>query len=292
MPANTNAFSVDVEDWFHDESRGTGASDAARLDQRVERNLERLLEIFAQHGTRVTLFFLGDVAACSKALVRAAVKQGHEIGCHGLVHQPVARRDPVSFRDDVRRARGLVEDAAGVAVCGFRAPCFIRRHQELWALDVIASQGFAYDSSFLPLRYWPGRVATLTPDLKPVRLANGLWEFPLPLSRIHTGHVLPCAAGGFVLRALPFGVTRHYVRRFNREVGPAVMYTHPWEIDPDSGKLPGTPLHVRFFNGIGRRRMERQLDRLLREFRFAPIAEVYAAELAQGPGNPAAWGTT
>ena len=71
--------------------------------------------------------------------------------------------------------------------------------------------------------------------------------------------------------------------RFNREVGPAVVYTHPWEIDPESPKLPGTHSYVRFFNGVGRRTMAAKLARLARELPFAPLAEVYAKELASDP---------
>jgi len=279
-----NALSVDVEDWFHDESRPAGparAEELARIEPRVARNLSRLLEIFAAHDVRATLFVLGDATRQTASLVREAVGLGHEIACHGLRHRPLAALSREEFREDVHRARAMVEDAAGVAVTGFRAPCFIRRSADLWALDTLAGEGFRYDSSYLPLSCWSRAARPLSPDCGPFRLPSGLWEFPLPLTRVATGHHLPFAAGGFVLRALPFSLTRRYLRRFNQQVGPAIVYTHPWEIDPQSGKLDGTPAYIRFFNGVGRRRLAVQLDRLLSEFRFAPIAEVYAGELAQ-----------
>jgi polysaccharide deacetylase family protein (PEP-CTERM system associated) len=276
-----NAFTIDVEDWFHDESRPAGPllpTERAAVESRVERNLDRLLEVLARHDTRATLFFLAEVATGAPALIRRALAQGHEIACHGLRHQPIGERSHADFRSDVRRARGMIEDVTGVALLGFRAPCFIRRREDFWALDVLASEGFRYDSSYMPLDYWSHRKDP--PDERgPQRLPNGLWELPLPLSRVPTGQWLPCAAGGFALRALPFAITRHYLERFNAEVGPAILYTHPWEIDPDSGKLPGTPLYIRLFNGLGRRSLTQKLDRLLHEFRFAPIADVFAAEL-------------
>lgn len=277
-----NALSVDVEDWYHDESRGSGPAteqEIAAGEPRVERNLERLLEILAPSDTRATLFFLADVAAKHPRLTREAARRGHEIACHGLRHLPIWERTPAELRDDVRRARATIEDVIGAAVRGFRAPCFVREDRDLWMLDVLAEAGFAYDSSWMPLRYHPGAVPGLGNGGGPVRLPSGLWEFPLPLSRVASGHVLPVAAGGFTLRALPLAVTRHYLRRFNREVGPAVVYTHPWEIDPESPKLPGTKGYVRFFNGIGRRSMARKLARLAGAVRFAPLATVYAREL-------------
>jgi polysaccharide deacetylase family protein (PEP-CTERM system associated) len=282
----TNALTVDVEDWYHDESRAAGPARAEELTgpgPRVERNLERLLAMFQAAGTRATLFVLGDVAARAPGLVRTAAAQGHEIAAHGWRHLPVRARSARELRDDVRRARATPEDLTGAPVVGFRAPCFLRRPADLWALDVIAEAGYRYDSSYVPLTWWPGAAVPITPDLRPVRLGSGLWEFPLPLTRLPGGHVLSLPAGGFVLRALPLGVTCAALRRFNRTVGPAVVYTHPWEIDPGSGKLPGTPAYIRFFNAVGRQRLPAKLVRLIMDFRFAPLAEVYAAELAGAP---------
>jgi polysaccharide deacetylase family protein (PEP-CTERM system associated) len=278
-----NALTIDVEDWFHDETRGSGPARPAEIaaaGRRVEANLGRLLDLLARRDTRATLFFLADVARCHPGLVRRARDAGHEIACHGERHLPASQRPRGEFRDDARRARDVLEQVAGVAVRGFRAPCFLRGTDDLWALDALAECGYAYDSSWLPVRYGPGRAVELGGGGGPVRLPSGLWEFPLPLSRIAPGHHVPCAAGGFALRALPYRFTRHFLARFNRDVGPAVLYTHPWEIDPGSPKLPGTPMHVRFFNALGRAGLEEKLDRLLRELRFAPVADVFAAELA------------
>lgn len=278
-----NALSVDVEDWYHDAARPAGAAtedEIAAVGRRVERNVEALLELLGQHDTRATLFFLADVATSHPSLVRRASELGHEIACHGLVHKPVRERTPSELRDDVETARKMIEDVAGCRVAGFRAPYFIQP-PDLWALDVLAEAGFTYDSSYMPLKYFPGDVPRLAGGGGAVRLDNGLWEFPLPLSRLPSGHVLPSAAGGFSLRALPFWITRMYLARFNDEVGKTVVYTHPWEIDPDSPKLPGTPGYVRWFNMVGRRNMGNKIARLLRTFRFAPIARVFEDELAQ-----------
>src|SRR5262249_24374716 len=261
------------------------AAEVAQVAPRVVQNLEAMLEILARHGARATLFFLGEVPQSAPQLVRAAQQAGHEIGCHGMHHRPVALRTVAEFRDDVQRARAILEDVARARVVRVRAPCFLRGPADLWQLDVLAECGFRYDSSYMPLDYRGGAAHLLGGGRAPVCLTSGLWEFPLPLSRVPRGHLVPCAAGGFALRALPFAFTRHYLARFNREIGPAVVYTHPWEIDPESPKLPGTAAYVRFFNGVGRRRMPRHIARLLREFRVAPLAEVYAAELAASPSG-------
>jgi hypothetical protein len=213
--------------------------------------------------------------------VRRAESEGHEIGCHGDQHLAVSRRSPHELLVDARRARESIAAITGIAPTGFRAPCFLRGPADAWALEVIAEAGFAYDSSYMPLRYWGGPAPLLGAGRGPVRLPSGLWEFPLPLSRLPTGHVLPCAAGGFALRALPLGFMERHLARFNREVGPAIVYTHPWEIDPGSPKLPGTPAAVRLFNRVGRHKVVEKLRRLLARHRFGPVAEVFADELSQ-----------
>lgn len=278
-----NALSIDVEDWYHDAARPGGpatADEIAAVGSRVERNVDALLEILERHGMQATLFFLADVARDHPSLVRRAIELGHEIACHGLLHRPVRGRTRRELADDVRQARKIVEDVGGTQVRGFRAPYFLQP-PDLWALGVLADAGFAYDSSYMPLRYFPGDVPRLPGDGGPVRMGSGIWEFPLPLSRLPSGHVLPSAAGGFSLRALPFWITRKYLKRFNRDVGPTVVYTHPWELDPGSPKLPGTPAYVCWFNDVGRARMAAKVERLLSEFSFAPIAEVFADELAR-----------
>ncbi len=290
MPGR-DALSIDVEDWYHDESRAAGpalAGEIERVGPRVERNLGALLDLLAESRTHATLFFLGEVAARAPGLVRGALAGGHEIACHGMHHRPVAGRSRAELLEDFARARALLEDLAGAPVLGFRAPCFLTRASDLWALEVVAECGFRYDSSVLSLDWRRRPAAMLGGARGPLRLSSGLWELPLPVTRLVTGHVLPCAAGGFALRALPYAFTRHHLRRFHREVGPAVLYTHPWEIDPDSPKLPGTPPLVRLFNGIGRRGLRGRLARLLREHRFAPLAEVYAEQLAGAPQPPPA----
>jgi polysaccharide deacetylase family protein (PEP-CTERM system associated) len=285
-----NALSIDVEDWYHDESRGAGPAtpeEIAAGGARVERNLNQLLTLLDAAHTRATFFFLSVVAEQHPQLTRAVAAAGHEIACHGLRHVPVALRARADVRDDVRRARATIEDVTGTRVLGFRAPCFVRDVRHLWLLDELADAGFAYDSSWLPLRYAPGSSPRIGDTRGAARLANGLWEFPLPVNRI-AWHDIPIAAGGFALRALPLPVTVHAIRSFNRDVGPAVIYTHPWEIDPESPKLPGTRGYVRFFNGVGRRTMAQKFASLLRELRFAPLAEVYAAELASAADTSSA----
>ena len=282
-----NALTIDVEDWYHDESRGSGPATDAEIalhGPRVEENLRRMLEIIEETDTRATLFCLASLAGKHPELLREAHARGHEIASHGTRHLPLGDRKPDEVREDLRRSRETLENLVGSPVAGFRAPFFLREAADLWALDCVAEAGFQWDSSWLPLRYQPAAAEYITPEGLPGRLASGLWEFPLPLSQLPTGHTLPLAGGGFTLRALPFAVTAHFLQRYNRESGPAIVYTHPWEIDPKSPKLPGTPGYIRFFNRLGRQKMSSKLKRLCEQFSLTTIRDAHADKLGPGSG--------
>ena len=66
-----SAFSVDVEDYFHDESfRAWIPKDRwESLDQRVEASTRRLIDILDDSGVKATFFVLGWVAERNASLV-------------------------------------------------------------------------------------------------------------------------------------------------------------------------------------------------------------------------------
>ncbi len=120
------ALSIDVEDWFHSENvkRGVSRDSWDRCEPRVERNTMRMLEILDATNTRATFFVLGWVAERNVKLVREIAAAGHEVASHGFAHQLVYSLSPEAFRQDVSRAKALLEDIAGQEVRGYRAPCF------------------------------------------------------------------------------------------------------------------------------------------------------------------------
>jgi len=266
-----HALSVDVEDWYHD-------GEIPLRDppgERVEGNTLRLLELFAACGARATFFFLGEVAERFPALVRAVVAAGHEVASHGFRHRPVQRLTLDELREDVARSLRLLEDVAGAPVAGYRAPYFSVRVQAREALDVLCEAGVGYDSSVLGT---PGRGGgpRLTCPRSPFRHGNGLLEIPVAMLRVGGIWYLPLASAGG-LRVLGTERVDRLLRTFEREVGAAVFYLHPWELDPHS---PTAPLPGRWLLRIGRAGVAAAMREMLQRARFAPIREVYAGVLA------------
>jgi polysaccharide deacetylase family protein (PEP-CTERM system associated) len=273
-----HALTIDVEEWFHDDWRPDRGADWDALPSTVASDVALLLDLLAQAGARATFFVLGDVARRQPAVVRLIAAAGHEIASHGDTHRKVATQGRDEFAADVRTSLAVLSDLTGERVAGYRAPYFLSRARDLWAIDVLAEIGLRYDASYVPVRWMPylGRSIPRAPYRHPC----GLWEFPLPFAERFGGWNLPYAGGGPLLRFLPYRVIDASLRTHERKVGPAVVYCHPWELDPETRTLPGTPRHVRLWKRLGRKRTLPALRRLLADFSFRSIREVYANELA------------
>ena len=274
-----NSITVDVEDYFQTEAMGSVVAREQwdQLPGRVERNTKRLLDLFAAHDVRGTFFFLGWVAERFPGLVREAAGLGHEIGCHSYWHRLVYRLTPEEFREDTKRAKEVTEDALGAEIVGYRAPNFSLVKGTEWAPEILASLGFRYDSSVYPIQHDvynnPGAPRV------PGGIAGGtLMEFPIATLAVGKTN-LPLGGGGY-LRILPYSYTRWGLLHLNRVTKmSAVVYIHPWEIDPEQPRFPASALS-QFRQYTGLRRTAAKLERLLRDFRFAPIKEVFSKQLA------------
>jgi len=264
-----NAMSVDVEDYFHvsvfDGIVPRTSWDA--FESRVCANTERLLDIFDEFEVRSTFFVLGWVAERFPALVRTIAQRGHEVASHGYAHRLVYDQTPAAFRDDVRRAKALLEDASGRQVAGYRAPSYSITPRSLWALDVLIEEGYQYDSSIFPIRH--DRYGIPVSDRQPYRIersGGALIEVPGSTTRVASMN-LPVAGGGY-FRILPYWWTRWGISRVNHiEHRPAVFYLHPWEIDPGQPRLrAGRMGRFRHYRNLAL--TEQRLRQLLSDFRF------------------------
>jgi polysaccharide deacetylase family protein (PEP-CTERM system associated) len=269
-----NAMTVDVEDYFHVSAfQGTVSRSLwDRLESRVVRNTQRLLGLFEERGIRATFFVLGWVAERHPSLVRQIADAGHEVASHGYGHRLIYEQSPTEFREDLRKSRALIASAAGVSVSGYRAPSFSITPRSLWALDIIREEGFVYDASIFPIRHDRYGLPSSPRHFHMLHQAAGtLWE--CPGSTVRLGGVnLPVGGGGY-FRLLPYSWTKWGISRLNKEAQAAVFYLHPWEIDPDQPRLPGSRLsRYRHYTNLDR--TESRLKRLLADFRFAPLSDL------------------
>jgi polysaccharide deacetylase family protein (PEP-CTERM system associated) len=281
-------MSVDVEDYFQ-VSAFDGHISRERwdgLESRVCRNTERLLEIFDEASVAATFFVLGWVAERHPSLVRTIARAGHEIASHGYGHALVYDMTPDQFREDVRRAKALLESISGMPVLGYRAPSYSITRDSQWALDVLASEGHVYDASIFPIHHDRYGIPDAPRHAHSKALPHGtIWEFPGSTVRC-AGQNLPIGGGGY-FRLLPYAWTRWGIQHVNRvESKPVMFYLHPWEIDPEQPRI-AAPLLSRFRHYQNLEKTERRLRRLLQDFAFAPAFNVLSTATAI-PGIAAA----
>ena len=269
-----NALTVDVEDYFQVSAMAPHIARDSWDTQpcRVERNVQRLLAMFAQHQAHATFFTLGWIAERYPQLVRDIVAGGHELASHGYGHLRASDQSRVDFTQDVQRAKGLLEDIGGRAVQGYRAPSFSIGHSNPWAFDVLLESGYRYSSSVYPVQHDHYGM----PDAPrfPYAARPGLVEIPITTTRV-MGRNLPAGGGGY-FRLAPYRLSRWALRRVNTiDRRPAIFYMHPWEIDPGQPRVAGANLKTRFRHYVNLSRTEARLGRLLHDFKWGRMDEVF-----------------
>jgi len=270
-----NALTVDVEEHFQVAAfeRTIIRDSWDTAESRVEFSAGRVLDLFEAQGVRGTFFVLGWIAERHPGLVRRIVKDGHELASHGYDHTRVHNFTPEQFRADVVRTKAILEDIGGVQVRGYRAPSYSINAKNLWALDVLQETGHVYSSSIYPIRHDLYGM----PDAPrfPFRFRpDGILEIPVTTVRMG-GRNYPCGGGGY-FRLLPYGAFRWMLARVNeqdRQSG--LFYFHPWELDPGQPRVEGAPLKSRFRHYLNLDSMSARLERLLGDFSWGRMDEVF-----------------
>jgi polysaccharide deacetylase family protein (PEP-CTERM system associated) len=274
-----NALTIDVEDYFQVSAFAPhiARSEWDSMPCRVERNIDRVLELLAESGSKATFFTLGWLAERYPRTVCDIVASGHELASHGQAHLRASEQSRDEFAADIGRAKRTLEDTAGTAVRGYRAPSFSIGQGNLWAFDCIAEAGYHYSSSVYPVRHDHYGM----PDAPrfPFRVRDSLLEIPVTTTRVF-GRNLPAGGGGY-FRLAPYQLSRWAIGRVNDVDGrSAIFYFHPWEIDPGQPRVSGISAKTRFRHYLNLDRTEARLRQLLRDFRWDRVDRVFDLEAA------------
>lgn len=271
-------MSVDVEDWPQ-----STWDNSKKITERVKNNTYAMLELFAKYNVKTTCFVLGLVAEKYPELVKEIVKEKHELASHGYGHVPVFKLTPEEFKEDVIKSKKILEDISGIKVTGYRAPDFSVTNDSLWALDILAGAGFKYDSSIYPVKHPRYGIADANPfpHLKTLKDGKEIVEFPLttwPLGK----RLLPTAGGGY-LRIFPLKYSDMAIKRYVKLNKKAVIYLHPYEVDPGEGKLykNEVPFKLRLTQFTGRNSVKGKLIRLFKKYRFISLREYLETDKEQ-----------
>ena len=273
-----NAMSIDVEDYFQVSAFAPHIrrEDWDNLPCRVERNVDLILGLLDEAGAKATFFTLGWIAERYPQVVRRLVDGGHELASHGYGHQRASDLTPEQFRDDIVRAKRVLEDIGGVAVRGYRAPSFSINRDNWWAVGELENAGYIYSSSIYPVKHDHYGMPDAPRFPHRPNGESGILELP-PTTVPLMGRNLPAAGGGW-FRLLPYPASRWMLRRVNDgDRAPCMFYFHPWEVDPEQPRQSGISAKTRFRHYVNLRRMPGRLRRLLRDFEWDRVDRVFLA---------------
>jgi len=302
-----NFLTIDVEDYFqvHAFSKVISPCEWESFDCRIEKNIHYLLDRLDRKKLKSsdlnhepnrnrkitgTFFILGWIAERYQGLIKEINSRGHEIASHGYGHQAVFLQSPKVFKEDISKSKKILEDLTGSQVFGYRAPTFSITEKTLWALNIIAEEGYEYDSSVFPVThdcygipsaprfpfFWD--LSAEKPEVcKNYQALAGksgsklLAEFPISTARF-LGYNFPCSGGGY-FRFLPYTITRASLKIINKSNKPFMFYLHPWEIDPDIPVVKQISFVSKFRTYINLSRTRHRFERLLQDFNFSSIKD-------------------
>ena len=270
----TNALTIDVEDYFQVSAFAPhiNRADWDSRECRVEHNIDRILKLLGEEQTKATFFTLGWVAERYPQMVRRIVSEGHELASHGYGHQRASDLTEAEFFHDVSHAKALLEDIGGQAVQGYRAPSFSIGTGNLWALDTLLRAGYRYSSSIYPVKHDHYGMPDAPRFAHQIR--DGLMEVPPTTLRLFNRN-LPSSGGGY-FRLLPYALSRWMLQQVNqRDAESAIFYFHPWEIDPGQPRVSGIDMKTRFRHYVNIGRTEQRLARLLKDFRWGRMDDIF-----------------
>lgn len=274
---NINALSFDVEDYFQVQALAEVCDRAEwdKFERRVGYSTNLILDLLAKTKTRATFFTLGWIAEREPQLVRRIVAEGHELASHGDAHHRVDRQTPDQFRSDIRRAKRILEDIGGRSIAGYRAATFSVGPTTPWAFQILEEEGYRYSSSIYPVAH----DNYSNPDAPRFAFrpqgTSRFWECPISTVRV-AGRNIPCGGGGY-FRFAPYAIFRRAIAHINTgERQPAIFYLHPWEVDPGQPRFSGLKLKSRVRHYLNLSRTLPRLERLLRDFRWDRIDQVFA----------------
>ena len=270
----TNALTIDVEDYFQVSAFAPYIKRTAwdSIDCRVEKNIDRIIELLEEKNTKATFFTLGWIAERFPSMIKRIVAEGHEMASHGYGHARVSDLTKEDFYQDVSRAKNILEDIGGEKILGYRAPSFSIGSENLWALEILVKTGHRYSSSIYPVKHDHYG----TPDAPRFLYESyeDLLEIPPTTVRFFERN-LPASGGGY-FRLFPYALSKWLLQHvFNKVKKSAVFFLHPWEIDVDQPRVQGLDMKSKFRHYINIRLTEKKLNRLLHDFKWDRMDRVF-----------------
>jgi peptidoglycan-N-acetylglucosamine deacetylase len=265
-----NLLGIDFEDWYHPELIRKHQKQKSP-EPIIVNGIDKILDWLRKNDTYATFFVVGELLEFKPELLDQILEGGHEIAFHTMNH---IRLDEPNYKeifsDDLKRFSELTNKKSK----GFRAPSFSLSKSTSWAIDILESHGYVYDSSIVPVqtRLYGIKNAQITPYMISSSLpekndpSGKLMEFPILTTNFLTKQIP--AGGGFYLRALPQRILSSAIKNINKIDNPATFYIHSWELLPELMPKVSLPFIDRFITYYNINKAPEKMTKIIKEFEF------------------------
>lgn len=268
----TNMLTFDIEEWFHANYDNQVFADY-KAGTHFRSNMETLLRICRETGSKGTFFVLGSIGENYPDVVKAIVAEGHEVASHGYGHQLAYKQTYDEFKNDVKKSIDILENLTGKRVLGYRAPSWSIVESNLHYLEALVELDLTYDASIFPVQTFLYGIPTAPTEIHKPQV-NGkeinLYEVPMSVMNLAGRNI--GYSGGFYFRFFPKFLIQHAIRSANRQGKSSIVYLHPREINENEQRL-NLPFKENFIHYYNVRGTKTKLEAILGEFNFTSIAE-------------------
>jgi len=265
-----NLLGIDFEDWYHPELIQKHQKQKSP-EPLIVNGIEKILDWLRKNDTYATFFVVGELLEFKPELLDQIVGNGHEIAFHTMNHTRLDEPNyKEKFSDDLKRFSELTDKKSK----GFRAPSFSLSKHTSWAIDILESHGYVFDSSVVPVKTklygiknaqtTPYMISGKSPEKNDP--SGKLIEFPLLTTNFFTKQIP--AGGGFYLRFLPLRIIRSAIKSMNKMNNPSTFYIHSWELVPELMKKVPLPLLDHFITYHHLNKAPEKMTRIIKEFEF------------------------
>lgn len=262
-----NCFTVDFEDWY--QGIELPYADWHKYEKRIETGFYAIMDLLNTHKTKATFFTLGWVAETYPQLIKELADAGHELGSHSYSHEKVYNQSKDAFRQEVKKTKSIIEDLSGQKVVTHRSPFFSVTNKSLWALDILAEEGYTIDCSISPVKTWRYGIATCPDKIFRIK-ENNLIEFPV--SRF-SFMKKKWAIGGAYFRLFPYAFTANGIKQRQKKHQANMFYIHPWEYDPKHPKVKfERKAMLTHYTNLNK--TNGYTDKMLKQFEFNTVSNI------------------
>lgn len=264
-----NILTIDVEEWYQTVLFNRNVEDNSEVSNLPE-YIFKILDLLDKYNTKATFFIVGIVAKKYPEVTKIISRKGHELASHGYLHRLIYKLSKEDFFQDVKTSLDVLQRYSESKIIGYRACTWSITKDVFWAIDILKSLGFKYDSSIYPITLNAFNSDKL--QRYSYQIKKDFIELPLSTFRFMK-YNFPFSGGTF-LRLFSLDFIRKNIIKINKLGYPAVVYFHSWEFDTDLSYVPMIPKWKRLIQYGNIETVNKKIEFLLKHFKFSSVKEV------------------